>query len=116
MVRLLITIPCPMEVGKDANLPRIHTRLAKNSSTGTGRWDTMGQWNRAANLPPERQDTSRFVRAGGISGVEFSQVYPRRVAAIIDGVSVDIIPLEDLKRNKKASGRHKDLADLENLP
>jgi hypothetical protein len=52
----------------------------------------------------------------GISGVEFGQVYPRRVVALLDGVSVNIIPLEDLKRNKKASGRYKDLADLENLP
>ena len=52
----------------------------------------------------------------GISGIEFSQVYPRRVVADVDGVSVNIIPLDDLKRNKKASGRHKDLADLDNLP
>ena len=52
----------------------------------------------------------------GISGVQFSHVYPRRVVAVVDGVSMNIIPLEDLKRNKKASGRHKDLADLENLP
>jgi hypothetical protein len=52
----------------------------------------------------------------GISGVEFSQVYPRRVTANLDGVSVNIISLEDLKKNKRASGRHKDLADLENLP
>lgn len=52
----------------------------------------------------------------GISGVEFSQVYPRRVVAELDGVSVNIIPLDDLKTNKKASGRYKDLADLENLP
>lgn len=52
----------------------------------------------------------------GISGVEFSQVYPRRVVAELDGVSVNIIPLDDLKANKKASGRYKDLADLENLP
>jgi hypothetical protein len=52
----------------------------------------------------------------GLSGVEFSRVYPRRVVALLDGVSVNIIPLVDLKQNKKASGRHKDLADLENLP
>ncbi|MDH7503273.1 MAG: hypothetical protein QHJ82_11270 [Verrucomicrobiota bacterium] len=52
----------------------------------------------------------------GISGVEFSDVYPRRVVAAVDGVPVNIIPLDDLKRNKKASGRYKDLADLENLP
>jgi hypothetical protein len=52
----------------------------------------------------------------GISGIVFSQVYPRRVVAVVDGVSVNIIPLDDLKRNKKASRRHKDLADLDNLP
>jgi hypothetical protein len=52
----------------------------------------------------------------GISGIEFSQVYPRRVVALLDGVSVNIIPLEDLKRNTQASGCHKDLADLEKLP
>ena len=52
----------------------------------------------------------------GISGVEFGHVYPRRVVAVLDGVPVNIIPLDDLKQNKRASGRHKDLADLENLP
>jgi hypothetical protein len=52
----------------------------------------------------------------GISGVEFSEVYPRRVVATVDSVPVNIIPLDDLKRNKKAIGRYKDLADLENLP
>ena len=52
----------------------------------------------------------------GISGVRFSEVYPRRLVAEVDGVRVNIIPLPELKINKKASGRYKDLADLENLP
>jgi len=52
----------------------------------------------------------------GISGVEFSQAYPRRVVAAIEGIAVNIIALDDLKQNKQASGRYKDLADLENLP
>jgi hypothetical protein len=52
----------------------------------------------------------------GISGVEFSQVYPRRVVTELDGITVNIIPVDDLKKNKRASGRYKDLADLENLP
>lgn len=34
----------------------------------------------------------------------------------VDGVPVNIIGLGDLKANKKASGRHKDLNDLEQLP
>lgn len=50
------------------------------------------------------------------SGLEFSQAYPRRVETTIDGVPVKMIGLTDLKLNKRASGRNKDLADLDNLP
>ncbi len=52
----------------------------------------------------------------GIDGVEFSACKPREVAGEIDGIPVSIIALEDLKTNKKASGRYKDLNDLEHLP
>lgn len=50
-----------------------------------------------------------------ISGVEFSECYARRNVIKIGGTPVSLISLEDLKRNKKAAGRHKDLEDLENL-
>ena len=33
-----------------------------------------------------------------------------------DGLAVPVISLDDLKTNKRAAGRHKDLADLDNLP
>jgi hypothetical protein len=51
-----------------------------------------------------------------ISGVDFATCHTRRVNARIDGVLVPVIDLPDLRRNKKASGRFKDLNDLENLP
>jgi len=50
-----------------------------------------------------------------ISGVEFAQCYEQRVKVLLDGVEVNFIDLENLKKNKKASGRLQDLADLENL-
>jgi hypothetical protein len=50
------------------------------------------------------------------SGLEFSQAYPCRVETTIDGLPVKMICLNDLKTNKRASGRNKDLADLDNLP
>ncbi len=52
----------------------------------------------------------------GISGVNFDECYAARVTDTLDGVEVNIISLRHLKLNKKASGRHKDLADLDNLP
>ncbi len=51
----------------------------------------------------------------GIDGVKFSDCYPRRVTAELDGLPVHFISLSDLKTNKAASGRNKDLADLDNL-
>jgi predicted nucleotidyltransferase len=50
-----------------------------------------------------------------ISGVAFTECYARRTEAELDGVKVHLIRLSDLKRNKQASGRLKDLLDLEQL-
>ena len=50
------------------------------------------------------------------SGVDFESCYARRIEAKLEGVSVPVISLKDLRQNKGASGRTKDLADLENLP
>ncbi len=51
-----------------------------------------------------------------ISGVEFEACYQNRIEDVLDGVKINLIGLDDLKRNKLSSGRHKDLNDLENLP
>lgn len=50
------------------------------------------------------------------SGVDFHECFRTRVQDVIDGIPVHFISLEKLKENKQASGRHKDLNDLENLP
>ena len=50
-----------------------------------------------------------------IDGVQFADAFPARNIIEIDGLPVNFISLEDLKRNKKASGRGIDLDDLKNL-
>ena len=62
-------------------------------------------------VPPVRIEI-----ATTISGIDFAECYTERVTDILDGVEVNLISLKHLKANKKASGRHQDLADLENLP
>lgn len=57
----------------------------------------------------------RIELATTISGVQFDECYRERVTDSIDGVPVDVISLVRLKENKRAAGRHKDLADLEQL-
>ena len=50
-----------------------------------------------------------------ISAVRFEECYSERIIDVIDDVEVQIINLEHLRRNKQASGRQKDLDDLEHL-
>jgi hypothetical protein len=51
-----------------------------------------------------------------IDGVRFSDCYSERVMADVNGVEVSLISLRCLKKNKEASGRSKDITDLEHLP
>ena len=51
-----------------------------------------------------------------MSGLSFAAAYQKRVVDVIEGVSVSLISSDDLKTNKRASGRLKALADLDNLP
>ena len=51
-----------------------------------------------------------------VSGLTFDLAWENRISEVWDEVPVSLISLEDLRTNKRASGRLKDLADLENLP
>ena len=51
----------------------------------------------------------------GITGVRFEDAWNNRVTADIDGLSVNILHRDDYIKNKKALGRHKDLADIEEI-
>ena len=79
------------------------------------------------NLTPELfDDPNRIVRMGvaplrieiltEIDGVNFKDCSTRSINQSVDGELIPVISLEDLKANKRASGRAKDLDDLENLP
>lgn len=58
----------------------------------------------------------RLEIVNAISGVSFDKCYAARKKVIIDGIRVSLINLRDLRKNKKAAGRPKDLDDLEHLP
>jgi hypothetical protein len=51
-----------------------------------------------------------------ISGVEFELCYAEKEMIPIEEIVIPVISLARLRENKAASGRAKDLADLENLP
>jgi len=60
--------------------------------------------------PPNRIDVITTA-----TGVDFETCYAARVQADVNGVLVNFIDRESLKRNKIAAGRHQDLADVEHL-
>lgn len=62
-------------------------------------------------VPPVRLEITT-----SISGVQFDECYQARVVDVLDGVEVSLIDLENLKKNKRASGRAKDLVDFQKLP
>ena len=57
--------------------------------------------------PPKRIDLLTSV-----DGLEFEACYDDRITIEIDGTPVPFIDLPNLRRNKRASGRPQDLADL----
>jgi len=59
---------------------------------------------------PQRIDLLTFV-----SGVEFDEAYENRVVVEIGGFRMPVIGRAELRRNKLATGRLRDLADVEDL-
>lgn len=60
--------------------------------------------------PPRRIDLLT-----SLDGVAFEDCYAKRLEVDWDGLKIALIDLDNLIRNKRASGRHQDLADVENL-
>ena len=60
--------------------------------------------------PPSRIDLTT-----SLTGVDFEICYPKRFTVEVDGIQLAVIDLENLKKNKQATGRLQDLADVEAL-
>lgn len=58
---------------------------------------------------------NRFDLINSPDEVDFAECYKTKIEKDIDGLKISVIDLENLKKNKKASGRLQDLADLEKL-
>jgi hypothetical protein len=61
-------------------------------------------------VPPLRLEVMK-----SIAGVQFEDCWTRRIVIEDEELSIPMISLPDLKLNKKATGRTKDLLDLEEL-
>jgi hypothetical protein len=60
--------------------------------------------------PPNRIDILMTLKE-----IKFEDCYNQRIEIQIQGIKTNFIDLENLKQNKRATGRPQDLADAENL-
>ena len=60
--------------------------------------------------PPNRIDILTSLK-----DLKFEDCYKTKVEVEIQGLHIDFIDIENLKKNKRATGRPQDLADAENL-
>ena len=60
-------------------------------------------------------EKARFLIITAASGLQFDRAFARSLTVEIEGIEVHIPSVADLIRNKRASGRTKDLADAEAL-
>jgi predicted nucleotidyltransferase len=78
-------------------------------------WVASDPENRRRVVHAVREFGFASTRYDVLDGVEFEDCWSRRVQVVLDGVELPLISLPDLKTNKLASGRPKDLVDLNEL-
>jgi hypothetical protein len=102
-------------VGSHWPLPGWHDE--RSSRFRAGRRDDPGFSPTVRRLsPPLRAVHPRRIDIlTGVSGIEFDAAWASRECADLEGHKVGLLGREELILNKRAAGRLKDLADVENL-
>jgi hypothetical protein len=62
-----------------------------------------------------RYEPNRIDILTSITALNFAECFQEKIVANFDDVFVNFIDLRNLRKNKAATGRAKDLGDLENL-
>ena len=76
---------------------------------------TVADLTKEGNVIQFGQPPLRIDLLTSIDGVAFDACYANRKVVTFDGLPINFIGYHDLITNKKATGRHRDLDDVENL-
>ena len=76
---------------------------------------TVADLTKEGNVIQFGQPPLRIDLLTSIDGVAFDACYANRKVVTFDGLPMNFIGYHDLITNKKATGRHRDLDDVENL-
>lgn len=111
--------------GHIRNTVNLDIRIPPDSPNGSRAVTAIREFGFADATEALLEDPASMLRMGvpllrielvqTISGVKLEDCWPRRVTFDAGGLTVPVISLPDLKRNKRAAARPKDLADLSEL-
>jgi hypothetical protein len=87
-------------------LQRFHAPLTKMKPADFAEPEVLYQ----IGMPPSRIDIMTSV-----TGLDFAAAWPNRITATFGDVVAPVLGLDDMRTAKRAAGRLKDLADLEEL-
>jgi hypothetical protein len=75
----------------------------------------MGHFKEKGNIFRMGRSPVQIDIINDASGIDMQDCYLRKNIIAVDGVEIPLISKDDLIKNKKASGRTRDLADVESL-
>lgn len=96
----------------DANAVRVLRALSAFGAPVEQHAFTADDFAREGNVYQMGQPPRRIDVLTSIDGVDYASIAQGRVLARVDGLEVPVIGLQELRRNKRAAGRPKDLLDL----
>ncbi|MBL7946799.1 MAG: hypothetical protein JNN32_12110 [Flavobacteriales bacterium] len=97
----------------EANAERV---LRAITDFGFGSFNlTVADLTKEGNVIQFGQPPLRIDLLTAIDGVTFDACYANRKEVTFDGLAMNFIGYHDLVTNKKATGRHRDLDDVENM-
>ncbi len=105
-----------LDIWLNPNVPNAERVLRAIADFGFGSFNlTVADLTKEDNVIQFGQPPLRIDLLTAIDGVTFDACYANRKEVTFDGLSMNFIGYHDLVINKKATGRHRDLDDVENM-
>lgn len=82
---------------------------------GFRRSDLIGVFSERRSLVEIGVEPMKVQLMNFADGIEFDRAFESRKIVVVENIAISIVSKSDLIKNKLASGRHKDLADVDQL-
>lgn len=105
-----------LDIWLNPTVPNAERVLRAITDFGFGSFNlTVADLTKEGNVIQFGQPPLRIDLLTAIDGVTFDACYANRKEVTFDGLAMNFIGYHDLVTNKKATGRHRDLDDVENM-